>query len=305
MFDGESFGAEVVAAVKGFLEQEVAPLRDEIQQLRDQLAEYKRLVPERGEKGDSGEPGRDGEPGERGEKGEPGERGPQGEPGVKGEDGLDGKDGRDGVDGTPGPRGEAGPPGVDGRDGKDGEKGADGADGVGVAGAIINRAGGLVLTLTDGTTRDLGLVVGRDGKDGRDGVDGQKGERGDPGFSLDDFDVERVDERTVALKFERGDQQETYELNFPCFIDRGVYKDGQKYDAGDGVTWGGSYWLAQEKTTDRPGEGSTAWRLAVKKGRDGKDADPAPLLRLIEDKFADENAKMLKRFEAIMKAKGL
>jgi len=38
-------------------------------------------------------------------------------------------------------------------------------DGVGVAGAIIDRDGNLVLTTTDGAQKDLGKVVGKDGAD--------------------------------------------------------------------------------------------------------------------------------------------
>jgi hypothetical protein len=44
-------------------------------------------------------------------------------------------------------------------------KGDKGDSGVGIAGAVIDRVGGLVLTLSDGSTKDLGQVVGRDGID--------------------------------------------------------------------------------------------------------------------------------------------
>lgn len=52
---------------------------------------------------------------------------------------------------------------------------------------------------------------------------------------------------------------------------RGVYEDGQRYDCGDFVTFGGSLWHSNGATTDKPGP-SAAWTLAVKRGRDGKDA---------------------------------
>jgi len=57
----------------------------------------------------------------------------------------------------------------------------------------------------------------------------------------------------------------------PLVIDRGVFRADGLYDKGDGVTFGGSFWIAQTETAARPGEGNTDWRLAVKKGRDGKD----------------------------------
>ena len=43
------------------------------------------------------------------------------------------------------------------------EQPKDGKDGVGLAGSFIDRTGSLILTMTDGSTRDLGVIVGRDG----------------------------------------------------------------------------------------------------------------------------------------------
>lgn len=60
-------------------------------------------------------------------------------------------------------------------------------------------------------------------------------------------------------------------FDLPVVIDRGVFKHGNTYKQGDAVTWGGSLWIAQEQTADKPGEpASKGWRLAVKKGRDAK-----------------------------------
>lgn len=60
-------------------------------------------------------------------------------------------------------------------------------------------------------------------------------------------------------------------LQLPVMIYRGVFSAGD-YAPGDTVTWGGSLWHCDESTSDKPGEqGSKGWRLAVKKGRDGKD----------------------------------
>ena len=136
-------------------------------------------------------------------------------------------------------------------------------DGIGVAGAVIDRSGSLILTLSDGTTRDLGLVVGKDGEAGKDGRDG---------FSLDAFDASLADDgRTVLLSFEQDDVKFIAEMAIPTIIDRGVYKAGETYAQGDAVTWAGSLWIAQEKTAEKPDSGQ-GWRLAVKRGRDGKDA---------------------------------
>ncbi len=206
-------------------------------------------------------------------------------------DGVDGKDGRDAdpadicnlvdealpslvetmvasaVAALPAPK--------DGAPGRDGQDGAAGQDGVGLAGALIDRDGDLVLTMTDGSVRPLGLVVGRDAEPGRDGRDGQDGAPGRDGFSLDDFDSEiRDGGRFLVLSFEAGETRHTVEHQLDIVLDRGVFKDGSEYLPGDGVTWGGSWWIAQEKTGAKPGEGSTDWRLAVKKGRDGRDGAP-------------------------------
>jgi hypothetical protein len=59
-------------------------------------------------------------------------------------------------------------------------------------------------------------------------------------------------------------------------IDRGVWREGQEYKAGDGVTWAGSYWIAQKDTSAKPDSGD-GFRLAVKRGRDGKSADAVKL----------------------------
>ena len=162
--------------------------------------------------------------GPKGDKGDPGEQGPQGEPGKDGEDGKDGvgiakiekisseglvdtyeitytdgtktiftitngangTDGKDGVDGDDGKDGADGKPGQDGEDGKDGVDGEDGKDGVGISSAEVNADGELVLYFTNGTSLNLGKVVGSDGKDGADGEDGKDGADGKPGQDGED-----------------------------------------------------------------------------------------------------------------------
>lgn len=154
-------------------------------------------------------------------------------------------------------------------------------DGIGLAGALIDRRGNLVVTLTSGETRDLGDVVGKDAdmaainaiiaekvaavpipKDGKDGRDA---------FQLEDFEASVMDDgRTIRFAMTAGDVQHAYHLPFPVVIDRGVYREGQKYQHGDAVTWAGSVWIAQKETEAKPDAGG-GWRLSVKRGRDGKD----------------------------------
>lgn len=54
----------------------------------------------------------------------------------------------------------------------------------------------------------------------------------------------------------------------------GVWKQGQAAEAGRLYTHGGSVWHCDKDTTGAPGEDLQAWTLAVKRGRDGKDARP-------------------------------
>ena len=66
-----------------------------------------------------------------------------------------------------------------GATGEKGEKGDDGQDGVGIAKTEINDKGELIITMTDGTVNNLGVVVGKDGVDGVQGEQGPAGENGE------------------------------------------------------------------------------------------------------------------------------
>jgi integrin beta 3 len=157
-----------------------------------------------------------------------------------------------GRDGERGEKGDAGRDGVDGRDGQRGEKGDRGGDG----------------------------QPGRDGKDGAPGPRGEPGpigQKGDPGFGLDDFDLEvelGEDLRTLSFTLRSPLRTVTKSVEFPTVLDRGVYRSGMQAKQGDGVTFGGQFWIAQRATEGRPGE-TPDWRLAVKRGRDGKDGEAA------------------------------
>jgi hypothetical protein len=132
-------------------------------------------------------------------------------------------------------------------------------DGVGMAGAMIDREGGLVVTLTNGEVKHLGRIVGDDGDPGLDGL----------GF--EDMTEELADDgRTIIRRYTRGDQAKEFRHSISVVLDRGVFKDGLTYAPGDGVTWAGSFWIAQKETAAKP-DGGDGWRLAVKRGRDGKD----------------------------------
>lgn len=256
-FDGEKWGGEIVGIVRTAIEREVAPLKAENADLKERLIVLEaRPAPEKGE---AGEDGLTPEPeaiaaallpiaeeliaAEVGkaiaslpppEKGEKGDSGERGEPGERGSNGLDGANGNNGSDGR------------------------------GIRDLLIDRDGQLVATMSDGEMKTLGPVIGKDGEPGQDGRDG---------FGFDDLDVCVLDDdRTIELSFRRGEDEKAFTLKWPTVIDRGVYKAGETYEAGDAATWGGSLWIAQKQTEAKPDTPESGWRLAVKRGRDGKDA---------------------------------
>lgn len=167
------------------------------------------------------------------------------------------RDGRDGKDGEPGARGEKGEPG---------------ADGVGVADALIDRSGELVLTMADGRTKSLGVVVGRDGAAGEDGRDGLS--VADVSRTYDAETHEVVERWTVA--------GEAKELRYPAGGIRpgGFWREGMKCHALQAITHDGALWIAKRDTASKPClENADDWQLAARKGRDGrdgKDGKPPP-----------------------------
>jgi hypothetical protein len=254
MFDGRAYGEEIVGLVRGFVEREFAPIKAENESLKARVAALEAIpAPEKGEPGEKGQDGSDGvspDPEAVAEALRPIAEQMIADAVSKAVAELPPPE-----KGDPGERGEKGDAGDKGRDG------ADGADGRGVKDLLIDREGQLVATMDDGEMKTLGPVMGKDGKDGEPGRDG---------FSLDDFDCQPVDERTIKLMFTRGETVHSYELAFPVPVYRHVFKEGETYARGDVVTWGGSSWHCEKETTEKPGAGGD-WVLMVKKGRDGKD----------------------------------
>jgi hypothetical protein len=235
---------DIANVVAGAVREATAPLLKRI----DELEKRELLLPEKGE---AGEPGPEGKQGPAGEVDmdalntlvvaavaalPPAERGEKGEPG---QDGLPGENGSDGAPGAPG------------------------KDGIGLAGALIDRAGHLRIRATDGTDYDLGPVQGQDGAPGKDGADG---------LGFEHMSVEQVNDRTLCFMFKRDDQEAEVNVTFPVPIYRGVFKDGGEYETGDLTTWGGSLWHCNEAKGLKPGAPDSGWQLAAKGGRPGKDA---------------------------------
>jgi len=182
------------------------------------------------------------------EKGDPGERGPQGEPGAQGQRGGDGAAGEPGPQGAPGPAGEPGPPGPAGPSGTKGEPGTNGRDGRDASDLILLH----------------GYIVEQVAQKFAEAFKA-------PLFTSDDGG--RTLTATVAGTVS------TIKTGIP--LDVGVWKEGASYVAGDVITMGGSAFIAQQDTSEKPGR-SDHWRLAVKRGTDGRDA------RGVDEKRAPE-----------------
>jgi integrin beta 3 len=155
----------------------------------------------------------------------------------------------------PGPPGDTGPEGKPGLQGERGEKGDRG---------------------------EPGLM----GPAGLEGKSGERGEKGEPGRNaadltyLQDYAAEQVGRafKTASITTPDGGRtlrltigDTVHEIRTAIVLDAGVWREGATYVAGDGVTLGGSFFIAQAETSAKPGK-SDDWRLAVKRGSDGRDA---------------------------------
>lgn len=295
MLDLKALGEQIADLIADAVE----PLHKQIATLHEQVRVLDGRQPERGEQGPRGDAGADGAPGDKGDPGEPGRDGKDAEPVLvadvvaelvktevlaplidllvaeavakhfeanpvqHGRDGKDGADGRDGADGARGLQGEKGEPGA---------AGADGQDGVGLADALIDRDGALVLTMTDGRAKALGVVIGHDGAAGADGRDG-----------LSMVDVTRTYDAEAHEVVERWTVAgEEKELRYPAGGIRpgGFWREGMKCHALQAITHDGALWIAKRDTAARPClDNADDWQLAARKGRDGrdgKDGKPPP-----------------------------
>lgn len=224
--------------------------------------------------------------------------------------GINGKDGKNGADGasvtladvTPlverAARAEVGrlPVAEPGRPGKDG-----------IDGTNVTLTD--VLPLVERTVRAEVAKVPLP-KDGRDGRNGRDGEHGRDAFQLDvlptidtaktyqrgaiashlgglfrcdsngqwqcivngvkDVKTIQIDERTFEVRYVFSNGEEAHaQLKIESLLYKEVWDEATEYQRGDCVTQDGSMWVALRATKTRPGE-SKDWRLAVKRGRNGR-----------------------------------
>lgn len=119
----------------------------------------------------------------------------------------------------------------------------------------IDRDGNLIVG-----QKTLGLIVGKDGEQGTPGINGQDG------LGFDDLSVQYDDERTLILKYVKGEYTKEFELKLPIPIYKGVYNINVDYQLHDQVTYDGAIWTAQKSTTSVPGK-DDSWKLSVKSGK--------------------------------------
>ena len=156
----------------------------------------------------------------------------------------------------------------------------------------LNEAIGVCLALCQRALAEVRALAripgprGERGPPGEIGIKGERGPKGEPGRNASDLNylqeyvIEQVDRMLKTGKLTTDDGGRTlrwalgdtvHEIKTAIVLDAGVWKDGTTYVAGDGVTLGGSFFIAQTTTATKPGK-SDEWRLAVKRGSDGRDA---------------------------------
>lgn len=156
--------------------------------------------------------------------------------------------------------GNDGKPGEPGEKGAPGDAGAPGKDGVGTADALINQKGELVLTMTDGRMRELGVVVGKNGDPGKDGADG---------FGFDDLNAEYDGQRGLTLTFVKGERTKEFKFHLPINQHKGYWREGTKALVGDGYTSEGTTWVCVKDTDTKPDTKNECWVIGARRGRDG------------------------------------
>lgn len=301
----KSLQGEIVRVVKGYVEKAGALLNERMDAIEKRVAELPaELKGEPGQNGLPGEPGasvtvedlaplvketvaaavRELPPAEKGEPGKPGDNGKDADPALVKSLVVD--EVRAAV--------AALPPARDGKDcdmaavqllidaavkasfaavklPKDGDNGRDGRDAAEIdvvrvdlakhyaRGTWARHAGGLVRAF-----RDTDPLEGK----GLQEAGWDVMVNGLAGFE----DGPDADDRTlrVVARLTDGTKALVAEKTLATVHDEGVWEVGRTYGKSDGVSVNGSFWIAREETTDRPGT-SKAWRLAVKAGRDGKD----------------------------------
>lgn len=130
-------------------------------------------------------------------------------------------------------------------------------DGIGLAGAMIDREGSLLITTSNGEVKNLGRVEGKDGEDG---------------LGLDSFEMEYFPEsHEIELKATCGNRVKSVKFYAGGIRSGGYWREGKSAKAGEAWAYGGNLWIAtRDGTTEEPKAGAKDWYLAARKGKDAE-----------------------------------
>lgn len=127
---------------------------------------------------------------------------------------------------------------------------------LGVAGALIDRDGNLMFTLSNGDVKNLGKVVGTDGKDG---------------IGMDGLDLEYdADHHEIQIRAVSGERTKTVRFAAGGIRPGGYWRSGVQAKACEAWTRDGNMYVANRDTTAQPDPASADWTLFARKGRDGE-----------------------------------
>lgn len=128
-------------------------------------------------------------------------------------------------------------------------------DGIGIAGAMIDREGSLLITTSNGEVKNLGRVEGKDGNDG---------------LSLESFEMEYLPEsHEIEMTASCGDRVKSVKFYAGGIRSGGYWREGKSAKAGEAWAYGGNLWIAtRDGTTEEPKAGAQDWYLAARKGKD-------------------------------------
>lgn len=151
-------------------------------------------------------------------------------------------------------------------------------DGIGIVSVFVDRDGQLIQTMTDGSTKSCGVVIGKDvdmsevnalivktleawpkPQDGKDGKDG---------LGFEHLEGVYDEHGRLSIEMRRGDEVKTFRV--PGHVHRAVYKPDVEYAKGDTATFAGSCFTAlNEGLLGKPGE-CADWRMIAQRGRDAR-----------------------------------
>jgi hypothetical protein len=185
-----------------------------------------------------------------------------------------------------------------GERGEIGEAGPQGRDGIGMAGALVNRGGELIISLADGSQHNVGTVVGKDGATGprgeqgppgNDGAPGEKGDKGDTGErgevgerglqgevgtnGIDGAPGERGEKGDPGERGEIGEKGDQGPDGPAAYVGeaKGLFDPAAEYRVRDVVALNGSAFMAKaDNPGECPGEG---WMLLAQRGKRGDKGD--------------------------------